>query len=113
MPVAFVDSLEIVQLENPSKEHLKPIIDFKQLTGLVMPHPAHSFLSKSVGTKDLGGRFQLGHTPGLLHQGKENTLGMKTLPVKLYLQQQSFEGSSCSGLSANRDVIYCKATAAY
>ena len=67
VPVAFVDSLEIVQLENSKQGASETNYRLCQLfrTG---DASSSTFLPKSVGTKGLGGTFRLATPRDLLYQ---------------------------------------------
>lgn len=67
VPVAFVDSLEIVQLENSKQGASETNYRLCQLFR-TCDASSSTFLPKSVGTKGLGGTFRLATPRDLLYQ---------------------------------------------
>lgn len=69
VPVAFVNSLEIVRLENSKRGASETNYRLCQLFR-TCDVSSSTFLPKSVGTKGLGGTFQLATPEDLLYQVK-------------------------------------------
>ena len=69
MPLAFVNSLEIIRLEHSKQGECETNYGLCQLFG-TSDVSSSTFLPMSVGTKGLGGTFQLVTPQDLLYQVK-------------------------------------------